>query len=75
MLQRSYQELQCEEKEQLMYQIPPQDFNPKKCGDDEFEANELDLFRLIVQETSFGRAETKFNHTEHEMVCHFFIND
>ena len=67
-------------KEQLLYQLPPQDFNPTKRNsikdvndnDDEnyFETNEFHLFRSIVQETAVGLANTKlFDENENnEMV-------
>lgn len=66
-------------KEQLLYQLPPQDFNPMKhCSDDnQFETNELDLFRSIVQENAVGLANINFmnqSDKDGEMVIFLSIN-
>ena len=61
-------------KEQLLYQLPPQDLNPTKrdSEEDEFKANELDLFRTIVIETAVGLARTNLlNQNENEEMVIF----
>ena len=61
-------------KEQLLYQLPPQDLNPTKrdSEEDEFKASELDLFRTIVIETAVGLARTNLlNQNENEEMVIF----
>ena len=64
-------------KKQFLYQLPPQDFNPTKrdSEDDEFKANELDLFRTIVKETAVGLAHTNLlsQNENEEMVIFEFL--